>query len=64
MKPGKNDIVVLPDGTQGTVLERLITDNLTVYKIRIGQDVKYFDEYKVTLKKRHLFNVVRKLFGG
>lgn len=63
MKPGKNDIVLLPDGTEGTILERLVTDNMTVYKIRIGQDVQYFDEYKVTLKKRHLFNVVRNFFS-
>lgn len=63
MKPGKNDIVLLPDGTEGKVLERLVTDNMIVYKIQIGQEVQYFDEYKVKLKKRHAFNAVRKLFG-
>lgn len=62
MKAGKNDIVLLPDGSEGTILERLVTDNITVYKIRIGEEVKYFDEYKVTLKKRHLFNAVRNFF--
>lgn len=62
MKAGKNDIVLLPDGSEGTILERLVTDNITVYKIRIGEEVKYFDEYKVTIKKRHLFNAVRNFF--
>lgn len=63
MKAGKNDTVVLPDGSEGRILERLVTDNITVYKIRVGQEVKYFDEYKVTLKKRHLLNAVRNFFS-
>lgn len=54
---------MLPDGTEGKILERLVTDNIIVYKIQIGQDVQYFDEFKVTLKKRHLFNVVRNFFS-
>lgn len=63
MKPGKNDTVLLPDGTEGKVLERLITDNLIVYKIQIGLEVQYFDEFKVTLKKRNRFNALKSFFG-
>ena len=63
MKPGKHDIVLLPDGTEGKVLERLIADRIIVYKIQKGLDVQYFDEHKVTLKKRHLLNYLRDLFS-
>lgn len=63
MKPGKHDIVLLPDGTEGKVLERLIADRITVYKIQKGLEVQYFDEHKVTLKKRHFLNYLRDFFS-
>lgn len=63
MKPGRHDIVLLPDGTEGKVLERFATDRITVYKIQIGQEVQYFDEHKVRLKRRAFINRVRALFS-
>lgn len=63
MKPGKYDIVLLPDGTEGKVLERFAADRITVYKIRRGAEIQYFDEYKVTLKKRHFVNILKNIFS-
>ncbi|HLT81999.1 MAG TPA: hypothetical protein VKZ86_13310 [Cyclobacteriaceae bacterium] len=63
MKPGRHDIVLLPDGTEGRVLERFSTDRITVYKIQIGLEIQYFDEHKVTLKRRHFMNRVKAIFS-
>jgi hypothetical protein len=62
MRIGKNDIVLLPDGSIGKVLDRLMADNMIVYKIQKGEEVYYFDENKVTLKKRHVLNTLLNLF--
>ena len=64
MKPGRHDIVLLPDGTEGRVLERFSTDRITVYKIQIGLEIQYFDEHKVTLKRRHFMNRVKAIFSN
>jgi hypothetical protein len=63
MKPGRHDIVLLPDGTEGKVLERFTTDRITVYKIQKGLEIQYFDEHKVKLKKRHFLNRVKAIFS-
>jgi len=57
------DIVLLPDGSEGTVLEVLNTDSVHVYKIDREGSVNYFDESKVRLKekRRLLIDVVLKL---
>ena len=56
MRIRKNDIVWLPDGSEGTVVERVLTENITVYKIRKQDSLEYFDENKVRLKKRPFIN--------
>lgn len=58
----KNDIVVLPDGSEGKVLSIVLTGSITVYKIRKDNTVEYFEAYKVRLKKRHFLNAVLALF--
>jgi hypothetical protein len=59
----KRDTVTLPDGSVGETLEALDTDSMRVYRIKKGNnEIVYFDESKVTLKKKHLRNYLRELF--
>lgn len=50
----KRDVITLPDGSHGEVLDVLLAGGHTVFKIKRLDDNKelYFDESKVTLKKR------------
>lgn len=59
----KRDTVTLPDGSVGEALETLNTDRMLVYRIKkFNNEIVYFDESKVTLKKKHLRNYLRDLF--
>lgn len=58
------DIVTLQDKSVGQVVEVYTTAHSRVYKIRkLGSDeITYFDETKVWLKRRHFRNVLNKFF--
>lgn len=60
------DTVTLPDGSIGRVVEVFVATQSRVYKIqRVDTDeIIYFDETKVTLKRRHFRNVLSKLLPG
>jgi hypothetical protein len=60
----KRDTVVLPDGTFGEALEVFTTDHSKVYKIRRfdNEEVQYFDDSKVELRKRHVKNLFASWF--
>jgi hypothetical protein len=63
MKIRKNDIVLLPDGSEGKVMAKVLTEHMTVYKIRRSETVEYFEEDKLRLKKRHPFNAILCFFS-
>jgi hypothetical protein len=59
----KRDTVTLPDGSVGETMDAVSTDHMRVYRIKkSNNEIVYFDESKVTLKKKHLRNYLRELF--
>lgn len=60
----KKDLVFLPDGSFGQTLEAFVTDRSRVYKIRKidSNEILYFDETKVKLKKQHVRNFLTDIF--
>jgi hypothetical protein len=48
----RHDLVLLPDGSEGRVLDILDTGSMTVCKVQRGDQVDYFDEGKLRLKRR------------
>lgn len=63
MKIRRNDIVLLPDGSEGKVLDTIATQGMEIYKINKQGHEDYFDESKVRLKKRHLLNLLLCFFN-
>jgi len=61
----KNDLVVLADGSSGEALEVVVTDHNRVYKIRKtdNDEIVYFDETKVNLKKQRFRNFLADIFS-
>ena len=57
------DLVLLPDDSEGKVLDILDTRNMKVCKVKRGDRVEYFDEGKLRLKQRALLNVIFTLLG-
>lgn len=58
-------MVTLPDGYSGKVLDIFNTNDGVVFKIKrpdTGEEL-YFDERKVTLKKRNIRNLLSDLLG-
>lgn len=55
----KGDRVILMSGKEGEILE-LLDMKLKTYRIRIieNNEIVYFDETKLKLKRKHLFNVL------
>lgn len=64
-KIGKNDTVVLPDGCLGRALDVYSTAEGRMYKIQRmdNREIQYFDESKVVMKKRNLWNSLLTLFS-
>jgi preprotein translocase subunit YajC len=56
----KGDRVILLTGQEGVILQRL-DEKLKTYRIRIleTKEIVYFDETKLKLKRRHIFNLLR-----
>lgn len=56
----KGDRVILLTGQEGEILQRL-DEKLKTYRIRIleTKEIVYFDETKLKLKRRHIFNLLR-----
>lgn len=56
------DIVLLPDDSEGRVMEIVDTGNIKVCKVKRGDHVDYFDEGKLRLKRRSLLNYIFTFF--
>ncbi|HEX5168169.1 MAG TPA: hypothetical protein VFW11_03285 [Cyclobacteriaceae bacterium] len=49
------DLVLLPDDSEGRILEVLNTGSIQVCKVKRGDHVDYFDVGKLRLKRRYFF---------
>ena len=57
------DLVLLPDDSEGKVLDILDTGNMKVCKVKRGDQVEYFDEGKLRLKRRSLLVTIFAFLG-